>query len=96
MSDSFLALLQVSISLLGCNCHGHSDSCHFDAARYEATSGVSGGVCDDCLHDRTGPQCEHCRPFMYQDPQRALEDPQACIRMLHHIQLVDTVFTEQH
>ncbi|XP_015257331.1 PREDICTED: laminin subunit beta-4-like isoform X1 [Cyprinodon variegatus] len=62
-----------------CNCHGHSDSCHFDAARYDATRGVSGGVCDDCRHDRTGPQCEHCRPFMYQDPQRALEDPQACI-----------------
>uniref|UniRef100_A0A3B4ZA53 Uncharacterized protein n=1 Tax=Stegastes partitus TaxID=144197 RepID=A0A3B4ZA53_9TELE len=62
-----------------CNCHGHSDSCHFDAARYRATSGVSGGVCDGCLHDRTGPQCEQCRPFLYQDPQRAKDDPHACI-----------------
>ncbi|XP_014860210.1 PREDICTED: laminin subunit beta-4-like [Poecilia mexicana] len=62
-----------------CNCHGHSDSCHFDAARYEETGGASGGVCDDCRHDRTGPQCERCRPLMYQDPQRALEDPHACI-----------------
>ncbi|XP_072241454.1 laminin subunit beta-4 [Leuresthes tenuis] len=61
-----------------CNCHGHSDSCHFDAARYDATGGVSGGVCDSCLHDRTGPQCDRCRPFWYQDPQRALEDPNAC------------------
>ncbi|XP_037552180.1 laminin subunit beta-4 [Nematolebias whitei] len=62
-----------------CYCHSHSDSCHFDAARYEATGGVSGGVCDDCRHDKTGPQCERCRPFMYQDPQRGLDDPHACI-----------------
>ncbi|XP_069572970.1 laminin subunit beta-4 isoform X2 [Brachyistius frenatus] len=62
-----------------CNCHGHSDSCHFDAARYDATGGVSGGVCDDCRHDRTGPQCERCRAFLYQDPRRATDDPNACI-----------------
>ncbi|KAF7666905.1 hypothetical protein LDENG_00088500 [Lucifuga dentata] len=62
-----------------CNCHGHSDSCHFDPARYEATGGVSGGVCDGCRHERAGPQCEHCRPFLYQDPQRAPDDPHACI-----------------
>uniref|UniRef100_A0A8C6MJ84 Laminin, beta 4 n=1 Tax=Nothobranchius furzeri TaxID=105023 RepID=A0A8C6MJ84_NOTFU len=62
-----------------CNCHGHSDSCHFDADRYAATSGVSGGVCDDCRHNKTGPQCELCRPFLYQNPQRAMDDPHACI-----------------
>ncbi|XP_044050213.1 laminin subunit beta-4 [Siniperca chuatsi] len=62
-----------------CNCHGHSDSCHFDAAHFAVTGGMSGGVCDDCRHDRTGPQCERCRPFLYQDPQRATEDPHACI-----------------
>uniref|UniRef100_A0A3Q3JWY3 Laminin, beta 4 n=1 Tax=Monopterus albus TaxID=43700 RepID=A0A3Q3JWY3_MONAL len=62
-----------------CNCHGHSDSCHFDASRFEATGGVSGGVCDDCRHDRTGPQCERCRPFLYQDPERGTDDPHACI-----------------
>ncbi|XP_047453457.1 laminin subunit beta-4 isoform X2 [Mugil cephalus] len=61
-----------------CNCHGHSDSCHFDAAHYDASGGVSGGICDDCRHDRTGPHCERCRPFYYQDPQRAKDDPQAC------------------
>ncbi|XP_041795045.1 laminin subunit beta-4 isoform X2 [Chelmon rostratus] len=62
-----------------CNCHGHSDSCHFDVARFEATGGMSGGVCDNCKHDRAGPQCERCRPFLYQHPQRAMDDPQACI-----------------
>ncbi|TDH10018.1 hypothetical protein EPR50_G00093320 [Perca flavescens] len=63
----------------GCNCHGHSDSCHFDSARFKATGSVSGGICDDCRHDRTGPQCERCQPFLYQDPQRTTDDPHACI-----------------
>lgn len=76
---SLVSNLQSSLPS-GCNCHGHSESCHFDFARFEATGGVSGGVCDNCRHDRTGPQCEVCRPFLYQDPQRALDDPQACIR----------------
>uniref|UniRef100_A0A8D0A0R4 Laminin, beta 4 n=1 Tax=Sander lucioperca TaxID=283035 RepID=A0A8D0A0R4_SANLU len=62
-----------------CNCHGHSDSCHFDSTRFKASGSVSGGICDDCRHDRTGPQCERCRPFLYQDPQRATDDPHACI-----------------
>ncbi|KAM6926955.1 laminin subunit beta-4 [Lycodopsis pacificus] len=62
-----------------CNCNGHSDSCHFDATRFEATGGLSGGVCEDCRHYRMGSQCERCRPFLYQDPQRATDDPYACI-----------------
>lgn len=73
----------ILVSLSGCDCNGHSDSCHFDAARYEATGGVSGGVCDDCRNSRMGPQCERCQPLMYQDPQRALSDPHACIRTFH-------------
>ncbi|XP_056138337.1 laminin subunit beta-4 [Lampris incognitus] len=62
-----------------CNCHGHSESCHFDITRYEATGGLSGGVCDNCQHNRVGPQCEQCRPYLYQDAQRSLEDPEGCI-----------------
>lgn len=76
------------LSSSGCNCHGHSDSCHFDAARFEATGGVSGGLCDDCRHDRVGPQCERCRPFLYQDPQRAPDDPHACIRTLQLLSFI--------
>lgn len=79
------------MSLSGCNCRGHSDSCHFDAALYEATGGASGGVCDDCRNDRTGSQCERCRPFLYQDPQRATDDPHACIRTL---QLLSFIFSD--
>ncbi|XP_062418892.1 laminin subunit beta-4 isoform X2 [Pungitius pungitius] len=62
-----------------CNCNGHSDACHFDASRFEATGGLSGGICEDCRHHRMGSQCESCGPFHYQDPQRATDDPQACI-----------------
>ncbi|XP_068452578.1 laminin subunit beta-4 [Clinocottus analis] len=61
-----------------CNCNGHSHSCHFDAARFEASGRLSGGVCEDCLHDRAGPQCERCRPFLFQDPERAPDHPLAC------------------
>lgn len=75
-------ITSLCLCVSGCNCHGHSDSCHFDAARFEASLGVSGGVCDNCRHDRTGAQCERCRPFLYQDPQRSRDDPHACIRTL--------------
>lgn len=72
----------------GCNCHGHSDSCHFDAARFEASGGVSGGICDNCGHNRTGPHCERCRPFLYQDPRRTRDDPHACICMLQLLSVI--------
>uniref|UniRef100_A0A8C1P6W4 Laminin, beta 4 n=1 Tax=Cyprinus carpio TaxID=7962 RepID=A0A8C1P6W4_CYPCA len=60
-----------------CYCHGHSEKCHFDLARYLATGGVSGGVCDDCRNNRAGPQCDLCGPYYYQDPQRSMDDPNA-------------------
>ncbi|KAG7244309.1 hypothetical protein CRUP_024685, partial [Coryphaenoides rupestris] len=63
----------------GCNCHGHSERCHFDPARYEATGGASGGVCVDCKNERVGPRCEQCRPYHYQDPYKAPQDPRGCI-----------------
>ncbi|XP_036068153.1 laminin subunit beta-4 isoform X4 [Oryzias melastigma] len=62
-----------------CNCHGHSEACHFDAARYQLTGGVSGGVCDNCQHYRTGAQCERCQTYMYQDPEKTMDDPRSCI-----------------
>ncbi|TRY81696.1 hypothetical protein DNTS_026007 [Danionella cerebrum] len=61
-----------------CNCHGHSEKCHFDMDRYQATGGVSGGVCEDCSNNRDGPQCERCGLYYYKDPQRSMEDPFAC------------------
>ncbi|KAM4782672.1 laminin subunit beta-4 [Cyanocitta cristata] len=62
-----------------CNCNSHSSRCHFDMAVYQASGGVSGGVCEDCEDNTTGQHCDKCKRFFYQDPLKVISDPQACL-----------------
>uniref|UniRef100_A0A8C0BCP6 Laminin subunit beta 4 n=1 Tax=Buteo japonicus TaxID=224669 RepID=A0A8C0BCP6_9AVES len=62
-----------------CNCNGHSGRCHFDMAVYQASGGVSGGVCEDCRDNTMGQHCEQCKRFFYQDPLKVISDSQACL-----------------
>uniref|UniRef100_A0A915C6Q9 Laminin subunit beta-1 n=2 Tax=Parascaris TaxID=6254 RepID=A0A915C6Q9_PARUN len=62
-----------------CNCNGHAARCHFDRAVYQASGFVSGGVCDECMHNTQGKNCEQCKPFYYRNPQRPITDPYVCL-----------------
>nr|CAD7395638.1 unnamed protein product [Timema poppensis] len=61
-----------------CNCNNHATSCHFDESVWEASGHITGGICDGCLHNTIGHNCEQCKPFYYQDPSRDLSDPDVC------------------
>ncbi|NWV86892.1 LAMB4 protein, partial [Dasyornis broadbenti] len=62
-----------------CNCNSHSSRCHFDMAVYQASGGVSGGVCEDCQDNTTGQHCDKCKRFFYHNPLKDISDPQACL-----------------
>ncbi|XP_065226755.1 laminin subunit beta-1 [Planococcus citri] len=62
-----------------CNCNEHATSCHFDHKIFESTGRVSGGMCDNCMHNTMGKNCEQCKHFFYQDPTKEFNDPEICI-----------------
>jgi len=61
-----------------CECFNHADTCHFDAGVYELTQRTSGGVCDDCQDNTMGRNCQECRPFFFQDPNKDMRSPDIC------------------
>ncbi|EDW76145.1 uncharacterized protein Dwil_GK14820 [Drosophila willistoni] len=61
-----------------CECNDHAVSCHFDEAVFTASGHVSGGVCDNCMHNTQGQHCEECMPFFYRDPVEDLRSPYVC------------------
>uniref|UniRef100_A0A3P9BUF9 Usherin n=1 Tax=Maylandia zebra TaxID=106582 RepID=A0A3P9BUF9_9CICH len=46
-----------------CQCHSHALSCHYDALADDHPDEHyrgGGGVCDNCMHNTTGKNCEQC------------------------------------
>nr|XP_033773617.1 LOW QUALITY PROTEIN: laminin subunit beta-3 [Geotrypetes seraphini] len=62
-----------------CNCNNHSDKCRFDPAVYQASGGISGGVCDDCRDGTMGKNCERCKANYFRHPDRDISHRDACI-----------------
>ncbi|XP_030077188.1 laminin subunit beta-3 [Microcaecilia unicolor] len=62
-----------------CNCNNHSDKCHFDPAVYQASGGISGGVCGDCRDGTMGKNCERCKANYFRHPDRDIGHRDACI-----------------
>ncbi|XP_061488032.1 laminin subunit beta-3 [Rhineura floridana] len=62
-----------------CNCNGHSNKCYFDPVVYQANGGLSGGVCEDCLHNMAGRNCEHCKTNFFRNRNFDLDHSEACL-----------------
>lgn len=62
-----------------CNCNNHATSCHHDAAVFELTGRMSGGVCDGCTDNTMGRNCEQCKQYFYQDPTKPFTDHDVCL-----------------
>ena len=58
-----------------CECHGHTDTCEFDAAAYARTG--RGGRCTNCQNNTQGFHCDTCKPGYYRPPGSNSRD--ACL-----------------
>jgi laminin alpha 3/5 len=70
-----------------CQCHGHSDSCHYDADVDAKSHSLDihgiyagGGVCDDCQHNTMGINCDKCKDGYYLPTGVSINETDACRR----------------
>ncbi|XP_037535050.1 netrin-4-like [Nematolebias whitei] len=63
-----------------CECHSHSDSCHFSLGAWRSSGRTSGGVCDNCQHNTEGRRCHRCRHGYHRQISLPLKSPHACTR----------------
>ncbi|CAL8351742.1 unnamed protein product [Merluccius merluccius] len=52
-----------------CQCNSHARSCHYDVSADDQPGEHyrgGGGVCDNCMHNTTGKNCELCRSHFFQ------------------------------
>ncbi|XP_053394147.1 laminin subunit alpha-2-like isoform X2 [Mercenaria mercenaria] len=64
--------INLNVECEACNCHGHADSCVYNATVAELGLSLNmngerkgGGVCIDCTDFTTGINCEKCLPGYY-------------------------------
>nr|XP_040024120.1 usherin isoform X2 [Gasterosteus aculeatus aculeatus] len=51
-----------------CQCHGHASTCHYDVRADDQPDEHyrgGGGVCDNCMHNTMGKNCELCVPGFF-------------------------------
>ena len=78
------AMYEMSHECVKCNCNGHAISCHYDVDVFTRNNGTSGGVCDACMHNTEGNNCEKCKKYFYRDTSVPFDSPFACKRMFKY------------
>ncbi|KAI4563383.1 hypothetical protein MJT46_010992 [Ovis ammon polii x Ovis aries] len=68
-----------SQKIQGCDCNGHSETCHFDPAVFAASQGAHGGVCDNCRDHTEGRNCEQCQLHYFRNRRPGAPIQETCI-----------------
>lgn len=82
---------EICFAILECNCNDHSETCEFSKDVFIKSGHVSGSVCDNCLHNTTGNNCEKCLSGFYHDPRVPIHHPYTCQCKFYFIKVVELV-----
>lgn len=76
---------QYSVPCQACFCNNHASVCYYDKAVGENKESVNaagvrdgGGVCQDCLHNTAGVNCQQCSGFYYRPQGKRQDEEDAC------------------